>query len=63
MLKSNQFALQYRQSDNDNWEYVFCHISGRIISTKDHSVAIIGDNHSLNYFNTMFANYQFRLSK
>lgn len=63
MLKKNQYGLQYRENESMSWMFVFCHKCGKIIVTPDHKNAIIGDDHSLNYFRNMFANYEFRISK
>ena len=61
MLRINQKALKVL-IDNE-YQYVFCHRDGKIITTKDKQSAIIGDYHSLNYFQERFANNEFIIEK
>lgn len=61
MLRSNQKALKVL-IDN-HYQYVFCHNSGKICTTNEKRNAIIGDEHSLNYFQEKFANNEFIIEK
>ncbi len=57
MLKSNQSALQVFR--DGQWEFVFCHNRGSIITTKDRRKALSAKR-VLEWFQSNFGNDQFR---
>ena len=50
---------------DNNWQYVFCRneLYNHPVITQNKNKAIKGNNHSLDYFSTKFANLEFRIYK
>lgn len=60
MLKSNQAAVQVWMGGE--WQYVFCHCIGRIVTTKDRQKALPA-RYDLEFFQNEFGNNVFRSDK
>ena len=60
MLRKNQKALQVLV--DGNWQYLFCHNGGRLVTTNDRRKALNAD-YDLNWFENHFGNNQFRAQK
>lgn len=60
MLRKNQKALQVLV--DGNWQYLFCHNGGLLVTTKSRHKALIAD-YDLAWFESHFGNNKFRAQK